>query len=64
MVKIKQFNLSYLFNQLQYTMLECCFAQFLSKLKQNACIIAVKIIVNKSNNGRFTFEFGNSLDFE
>ena len=45
-------------------MLECCFVRFLPEFKQNACIIAVKIIANKSNNGRFTFEFGNSLDFE
>ena len=45
-------------------MLECCFARFLPELKQNARIIAIKIIVNKSNNGCFTFEFGNSLDFE
>ena len=45
-------------------MLECCFVRFLPELKQKACIIAIKIIVNKSNNGRFMFEFGNSLDFE
>ena len=44
-------------------MLECCFTRFLPVLKQNARIIAIKIVVNKSNS-RFTFEFGNSLDFE
>ena len=51
MVKIKQFNslsFIFLFNQLQSTTLECCFAQFLPVLKQNARIIAVKIIINKS----------------
>ena len=42
-------------------MLERCFAQFFPVLKQNARIIAVKIIGNKSN-GHFMFEFGNSLD--
>ena len=48
MVKIKQFNslsFIFLFNQLQSTMLECCFAQFRVVLKQNACIIDVKIII-------------------
>ena len=41
MVKIKQFNsLSFIFL--------CCFARFLPILKQNARIIAVKNIVNKS----------------
>ena len=45
-------------------MLECCFARFLPELRQNALIIALKIIVNESNNGHFTFEFGNSLDLE
>ena len=51
MVKTKQFNslsFIFLFNQLQSITLECFFARFLPVLKQNACIIAVKIIVNKS----------------
>ena len=64
MVKAKQFNslsFIFLFNQLQSTTLECCFARFLPVLKQNPRIIGVKIIINKSN-GRFTFEFGNPLD--
>ena len=66
MVKTKQFNslsFIFLFNQLQSTTLECCFASFLPVLKQNAHIVAVEIIVNKSNS-RFTFEFETSLDFE
>ena len=65
-VKITQLNsLSFisLSNKLQSTTPECYFAPFLPVLKPNARIIAVKIIVNKSN-GRFTFEFGNPLDFE
>ena len=48
MVKIKQFNslsFIFLFNQLQSTTLECCFARFLAVLKENACIIDIKIIV-------------------
>ena len=48
MVKITQFNslsFIFLFNQLQSTTLECCFARFLPVLKQNARIIDVKIIV-------------------
>ena len=48
---------------LQSTTPECCFARFLPVLKQNAHITAVKINVDKSK-GRFTFEFGNPLDFE
>ena len=51
MVKINKFNslcFIFLFNQLQLTTLECCFTRFLPVLKQNACIIEVKIIVNKS----------------
>ena len=46
MDKTKQFNslsFTFLFNQLQSTTLECCFAQFLPVLKQNAHIIAVKL---------------------
>ena len=46
MDKTKQFNslsFTFLFNQLQSTMLESCFARFLPVLKQNACIIAVKL---------------------
>ena len=66
MVKIKQFkglSFIYLFNKLQSTMPECCFAEFLPVLKQNPRIIAFKIIINKPK-GHFTFEFGNPLDFE
>ena len=62
MVKTKQINslsFIFLFNQLQSTTLECCFAGFLPILKHNAHIIDVKIIVTS-----FTFEFGNSLDLE
>ena len=46
MDKTKQFNslsFTFLFNQLQSTTLECCFARFLPVLKQNASIIAVKL---------------------
>ena len=68
MVKIKQLisnslSLIFLFNKLQSTTPECCFAPFLSVLKQKARIIAVKMIVNKSNCC-FMLEFGNPLDFE
>ena len=67
MVKMKPINTCslsfiFLFNKLQSTTLECRFARFLPVLKQNAPIIAVKMVVNKSK--RFTFEFGNSLDFK
>ena len=51
MVKINKFNslsFIFLFKQLQSTTLECCFARFFPVLKQNACIVAVKIIINKS----------------
>ena len=39
------------------------FCSILPVLKQNTHIIAIKIIVNKSN-GRFMYEFGYPLDFE
>ena len=61
MVKIKQLNsLSFIF--LPATP-ECCITRFLPVMKQYARIIAVKIIINKSNV-QLTFEFGNFLDFE
>ena len=47
MDKTKQFNslsVTFLFNQLQSTTLECCFARFLPVSKQNARIIAVKLL--------------------
>ena len=51
MIKIKQINslsFIFLFSQLQSITLEYYFARFPPVLKQNARIIAVKIIVNKS----------------
>ena len=71
MIKIKQFkslSIIFLFNQLQSITLECCIARFLPVLKQNARIIAVKIIINQSITAvlRLNLRLSrlNSLDFE
>ena len=67
MVKIIQYNslsFIFLFNQLQSTTVECCFVRFLLVLKQNAHIIAIYLITVNKSNDRFTFNLGNSPDFE